>query len=324
MNDMAPYDAAADAGATRILALGDSHTAAVGVSGHETWVAQLERRLNETQPSARFVCHNAAAVGYSLHQYLTRLLDQGPVVAPHYVIVGFSYATDLFDLLPPDRGGWIYGAKLARVYWDLDQGKLVEKYWASDAPSGAAPAPRSLALSLRSFLEHFATFRYLRRSPLALTIGARVRPGGQSLWPNMEVIVEREPNPELQYQWELALALLRKLDEEATRLGAKLIVVGIPYLPQVYDDIWDATFGGDARFSPTAASERVSRFLAAEGIAYVEARDAMREYVREHGRWVHHRRDGHPTAEGQAVIAEAVLAAHLVEPRPGEKAAAAR
>jgi hypothetical protein len=181
-----------------------------------------------------------------------------------------------------------------------------------------------LALSLRSFLEHFATFRYLRRSPLALTIGARVRPGGQSLWPNMEVIIEREPSPELRYQWELALALLRKLDEEATRLGAKLIVVGIPYLPQVYDDIWDATFGGDARFSPTAASERVSRFLAAEGIAYVETRDAMREYVREHGRWVHHRRDGHPTAEGQAVIAEAVLAAHLVEARPGEKAAAAR
>ena len=79
-------------------------------------------------------------------------------------------------------------------------------------------------------------------------IGSKVSIGGQSLWPNMEVVLEKEINEKHQYQWDLALAMLMKISDETKRQNAKLIVVGIPYLAPVYDDIWESTFGGSDKY----------------------------------------------------------------------------
>ena len=314
MND-GPVDPIGDAGLTRVLALGDSHTFAIGVSMEETWVKALERRLNASATPPSFRCYNAAMIGYNLHQYLLRLIDQGPIVRPHYVVVGLSYATDFYDLLPPDRGGWIYGAlRGPRDYFDFDDsGDLAERHW--DVPAAEAAAAKTRAQRVRRFLSHFATFRYLRRSRLALFIGSHFRLGGQSLWPNVEVVVERELGPQHEYQWRLATALLRRIDEESRALGAELIVLGIPYLPQVYDEIWEATFAGDERFDRDAAPSRLEAWCRSRGIAYVGTLEAFRRAIAGHGRWLHHRKDAHPTAEGQELIAETLLQAGIIRRR---------
>lgn len=310
----------ADAQAIRILALGDSHTYAVGASWNETWPHQLELLLNTQQAGERtdrFRVYNAGCVGYSLHQYLHRLIDQGPRVKPNYVVVGFSFATDLYDLLPPDRGGWIYGDDKERDYFDFDaNGQLVEKHW---APNAAGPdAPRgstTSAASVRQLLGNFATFRYLRRSKLALWVGSKLRLGGQSLWPNMEVVVNREISPEHEYQWKLAQALLLRMRDESKQQGAELIVLGIPYLPQVYDDVWAVTFASNPNCDRDASRQRLAAWCAANGIRYVDSCDLLRQRSKAAGRLLHHAKDAHPTPEGQKVIAEAVVQAGVIQPK---------
>src|SRR5947208_5070263 len=208
-----------------------------------------------------------------MHQYLLRLIDQGPLLRPDFVVLGLSYATDLYDLLPPERGGWIYGDnKWPRDYFDFDQfGGLAQRRWeGQEATAGKHEVRTSPATFVRELLDNTAIFRYLRRSNLALTIGSRVRIGGQSLWPNMEVVLEKDTNEQHKYQWRLFEALLLRINEETIKQRATLIVVGIPYLPQVYDDLWERTFGTNPKYSRTVATERVALFCKANGILYVE------------------------------------------------------
>ncbi|HRH96216.1 MAG TPA: SGNH/GDSL hydrolase family protein, partial [Prosthecobacter sp.] len=307
VNDMfmnePPVDMAADAARTRVMVLGDSHTFATGVSREQTWPSVLEQRLNSGSPS-RFAIYNAATTGYNLHQYLLRLKDQGPVLKPHYVVLGLSYATDFYDLLPPDHGGWIYGGDKTRDHFDLDaNGVLQERHWEKPATAVALGQAGGMVNTtpqmLRQFLDNFATFRFLRRSKLALMLGSKLRIGGQSLWPNMEVIVEKDPSKKHLYQHRLFEALLLEISKECKRQNATLVVVGIPYLPQVYDDLWNSTFGGDPRFDRSAAIERVSALCGSHGITYVDTLAAFQSRHKELGRWLHHRQDAHPTAEGQ-------------------------
>ena len=156
MNDE-PYNPTADASQTRVLVLGDSHTMALGVSMKQAWVKVLQRRLNTIHYPHQFRLYNAAVTSYNLHQSLLRLIDQGPVVKPHYVIVGLSYATDLFDLLPPKYRRWANKEKLACDYFDFDKsGQLIEYHWPPQQQvhsQGRHPAD-----SLRVFLRNFAIF----------------------------------------------------------------------------------------------------------------------------------------------------------------------
>lgn len=319
MNEPA-IDSAADAGKTRVMALGDSHTFASGVSSEDTWPNVLEQRLNSAKP-AGFSVYNAATTGYNLHQHLLRLKDQGPILQPHYVVLGLSYATDFYDLLPPDHGGWIYGEDRSRDYFNLDKaGNLQMLHWEKPVANSASAKAGSgnsntLPQMLRRFFDQFATFRYLRRSKLVLAIGSKVSIGGQSLWPNMEIIVEKQVSERHQYQQRLFEALLLEISKECERQKAKLIIVGIPYLPQVYDEMWNSTFGSDARFSRTAAIERVTAYCAAKNITYVDTLTAFQSKYAEVKHWLHHPKDAHPTAEGQAVIADTVNKAGLISPR---------
>ena len=312
MNDAA-YDPSAENKLIRILALGDSHTFAVGVSANQTWPKVLQRKLNSLSGTDRYRVYNAGESGYNMHQYLLRLIDQGPIVHPDYVLLGVSYATDLYDLLPPDRGGWEYGGASERDYFDFDRnGALTLRHWKAD--TAAATKPRA-ASKVRGLLEYSATFRYLRRSSLALFIGSHVKISGQSLWPNMDVVLEKNVSAEHEYQWKLFGALLQRMKEECDRQSATLVVVGIPYLPQVYDDVWDSTFAGNAAYSRTAAIERVEGECNKLRVAYVDTLAPLRERSKELGHWLHYAKDAHPTPEGQEAIAEAIVKDRVVEMR---------
>jgi hypothetical protein len=317
MNDRA-WDSVAAKKFQRILALGDSHTYAVGVDQENTWVRKVEEKLNAALPAPRYLTFNAACPGFNLHQYLIGLQELSPVIEPDYVMVGFSYATDLYDLLPPDRGGWVYGSNFPdRDYFDLnEQGILVRKRWTAAAPADASPdAPsrstNEAAVLVRNLLGHSATFRYYRRSPVALWVGSKVQVDGQSLWPNVEVVVEKELSGQHLYQWNLAFALLKEIKNECDRRRIKLLVVGIPYLPQVYDAVWDSTFAGNPRYSRTAGIDRMTTWCRKESIAYVDTTAAMRDAAAARGHRLHFPQDAHPTVEGHDVIADTVVRANL-------------
>src|SRR5436190_2623398 len=289
MNDE-PFRPEDDVDKIRILALGDSHTQAVGVEPLEAWPKMLQRDLEATT-GRRVRVYNAGTAGYSLHQYLLRLLDQGPILKPHYVVVGLSLATDLFDLMPPDHGGWAYFEPWQRDYFDFDaSGGLALRHSTPAAESvsrsTASATPLISAFRVRRLIQHFATFRYLRHTNLALVVGSHVRIGGASLWPNMDVVVERDVAPDHQYNWRLAFALLDRINAETTKLHARLVVLIVPYLPQVYDDVWRNTFGNDQRYSRTASVERLETWLQSKGIVYVDSTESLRSAAVARGHWL--------------------------------------
>jgi len=306
-----------------LLALGDSHTFAVGVSWNQAWPHVLETLLHE-QGRAGAV-YNAGVAAYSLGQSLLRMRRLLGLLKPRLVLLGVSMATDLYDLIPPDRGGFVFLSHRGRAYFDLDaSGALIERrelIGRTDLTPGAGGAAASLRL--RSWLERFALYRRLKSSAVAMRVGGVWQPGGASLWPGPDTAMRRRLDGEDAYRWALAEALLRQTAAEAQTGGARLIVVNIPYLPQVYDEVWQASFGRrPGEYDRWIAGERLGSLCRNTGSLYADTTHRFVEESRRSGRWLHYRQDKHPTPEGHRLIALEVLATlqreGLLEPWPSQ------
>ncbi len=309
MNDR-PVEESVGRSRLRIVALGDSHTFAVGVSQEEAWPNALETWLFHGDLDAGTV-YDAGVVGYSLGQYLVRFRSVRDLLHPRMVLIGFSMATDLYDLVPPRMGGFVYGPEAGRVYFDLDpDGTLVEHrdLVGQVLDQTDAFAARTASQRLRAFLDRFAVYRRLKRSSVAMAIAGRGwLPEGESLWPGPETAMRRELGPTETYRWRLAEAILAKLAQEIREAGAEPVLVNIPYLPQVYDDVWAGSFGARPEtFDREVGTRRLADVSARIGMPFVDTTPAMAAETKRLGRWLHFRQDAHPTAEGHRVIAETV------------------
>jgi hypothetical protein len=268
--------------------------------------------------------YNAGVAAYSLGQSLLRMRRVLGVLKPQLVLLGVSMATDLYDLIPPSRGGFVFLSDRGRAYFDLDaSGALVELRelvgrMGLTTDAGAAAS----SLRLRSWLERFALYRRLKGSTVALRVSGFWQPGGASLWPGPDTALRRRLDGEEAYRWALAGALLREASAEAQAAGARLIVVNIPYLPQVYDEVWQASFGRRPKdYDRWIAGERLGTLCRDAGIVYADTTHRFVEEARRTGRWLHYRQDKHPTPEGHRLIALETLATlrreGLLEPQPG-------
>jgi hypothetical protein len=162
-------------------------------------------------------------------------------------------------------------------------------------------------LTLRGWLGELALYRLFKRSELAMWLAVRLSPGGESLWPGLDTALKNRPEADDAQRLTLAEAIIAELAAEAHAAGAAVVLLHIPYLAQVYDDAWDASFGGvPDRYDRDLASKRLAAIADRNGLLFVDAFPAMRDHARRTGRWLHHRLDGHPTKEGQEIIAEEV------------------
>jgi hypothetical protein len=233
---------------------------------------------------------------------------------PTLVIVGFSMATDLYDLGPPSATGFVYGGHQGRVYFDLDaQGRLVEHdelvgTELSDTELASRDASLATSVTIRSYLQGLALYRLAKQSRLALFVATHYRPNGASLWPGMEAVVERRLDPVAARKWQLAERILERLGDEVRAAGATLVVVNIPYLPQVYDDVWAASFGSVAGYDRFIGCRRLAALCARHAILSLDTTPAFIRTQHATKRWLHYRVDRHPTPEGQDLIAREVAA----------------
>lgn len=289
----------------RILALGDSHTFAVGAPAEATWPKRLEARLFPDEPRGGVVW-NAGVPGYSLGQYLLRFRSLQPQLHANLVVVGFSMATDLYDLIPPERGGFVYGGNAARTYFDLGaNGELTKKTYRAPKRDEAAPeATRDRALGLRDYLGHLALYRRFKRSNLAVWIAVHSGFGGHSLWPGLDTALKKELTEDDRYRWLLAERILAELVEEARASGAQTVIVNMPYLAQVYDDVWAWSFGTKPdTYDRWIAGRRLGEICSRIGAGYIDTTDDFIAAVRARGHWLHWPQDAHPTPEGHDLIA---------------------
>lgn len=308
MNDREVTDADLHA-PVRILALGDLHTFAMGASMMEAWPKRLEADLF---PKGDGVVWNAGVIGYSVDQYLDRFRALQPKLQANLVLVGFSMATDLYDLIPPERGGFVYGGDAERDYFDLGpNNELVEKHYRSDAQKAVAATSadtRDLSLQIRDFLEtHFALYRIFKRSSVAMWLAVHYKPRGKSFWPGIDTALRISPTEDDKYRWMLMEKVMERLVKEANTSGAKVIVVNIPYLAQVYDDVWAWSFGSKPdEFDRWIAGKRLGEVCQRIGAGYIDTTDAFVDAARKRKHWLHWRQDGHPTPEGQELIAQVI------------------
>jgi hypothetical protein len=217
-------------------------------------------------------------------------------------------ATDLYDLIPPERGGFVYGGDASRVYFDLSsKGELIEKTYSSTLVGASQVFPkREISLRIREYLERFSLYRRLKRSNLAMWIAVH-RPGGVALWPGLDTALRKELTEDDRYRWLLAERILAKLVSEAREMETKVVIVNIPYLAQVYDDTWAASFGSRPDvYDRWIAGRRLAELCQRIGAVYIDTTDAFVSAARERHKWLHWPQDAHPTPEGQDLIAEVV------------------
>jgi lysophospholipase L1-like esterase len=133
-------------------------------------------------------------------------------------------------------------------------------------------------------------------------------PGSDPIWAGPEVVLHRELNAREQFQWALATAIIGRLVQEVRASGGTVALVVIPYLPEVYDDIWNATFGRSPAYDRFIGARRLETIAADAGAAFIDTTPALVAEVRRSHQSLHYRNDKHPTAAGQRVIADAVAA----------------
>ena len=92
-------------------------------------------------------------------------------------------------------------------------------------------------------------------------IAVHYKPAGRSLWPGLDTALKKELSEDDKYRWLLAERVLGKLVEEAGRDGVQVGIVIIPYLAQVYDEVWSTSFG--------TAPYEYDRWIASKGCRFV-------------------------------------------------------
>ncbi len=291
----------------RIAAIGDSHTFALGVDMAQAWPNVLETLLfkGDSQQGTVF---NLGVIGYSLGQSYDWLKLNEDRLAPDTVIIGFSMATDLYDLTPPHKGGFVYWADKDRYYYDLaNDGSLFRTRSNVAVTSGGT-------VDIRVFLNRSAMYRLVKRSNLAYWLSVRLSPGGRSLWPGLDTALKKELTGEDAYRWQLVEQLLATLASDVGQRVDRIILVVIPYLAQVYDEVWEASFGSlPDKYDRWIGNERLRRLCERLGIEFVDTTPEFVQRVRATGEWLHYRYDGHPNAIGHKLIAS-VIARHWQTP----------
>lgn len=299
------------------LAVGDSHTMATGVGTQQSWPNAAEHLLNVDRATASVRIWNTGVGGYSLGQYLMRARDLYSKVKPKVLLIGFSTATDFYDVVPPSKGGFVYFNGFGRVYFDLDNvGKLVQHdelvgvntlTQSSDASGTVEQSAVPFVVQVKNYLEgNSELYQSAKSSRLAVWLASRST-SQDSIWPSMDTVAKKVPSEQDRYRIALATAILRQMGVEAKAAGAVPILVKIPYLPEVYDEIWNNSFGMYPNLYDRGRAGELMREVAAQAdMQLIDTTADFAAAVKQRGHWLHFPIDRHPNVEGQALIAEVV------------------
>jgi lysophospholipase L1-like esterase len=255
-------------GTTRILGLGDSFTFGIGVEDDATYLALLEQKLRRV---ANVEVINAGVFGWGTAHELAFFEKTATKLRPEIVIVGF-FENDLRDNL---LSGLFHvrGDDLEKATPEMVQSLSPHEWW-------------------------------LRRSPLYEFIAAR---SALVSWMRMRMTVHRTHMAEaeavrgdggtsLPLELRLTALLLRRFRQQAESIGAKLMFVLIPSASSL-----EALQAGKT----PDAYERLRRLCREARVNWLPVGDDFLTSGKS-ARWLYFARDLHLTADGHAIVADAL------------------
>ncbi|HTY17289.1 MAG TPA: GDSL-type esterase/lipase family protein [Myxococcota bacterium] len=246
----------------RLLALGDSFTWGYGVEQSERFTDRLQTLLGDEVEVI-----NAAVTGYGTDQELLYLVQEGAKYAPDVVLlcfgtedivnihnaVQYSYPKPYFLLehgelslhnVPVPQRDWPWYKRYGLPAEAESQ--ETQPMWQASAAPRHGPAAEAVLAFLR---EHFATYHFLHdRVWTGFGRGREREQSPVSLEEHVEGAIE-DP---------LTEALLLRVRQVVDSIGAKLVVVLLPYLEDV------------RRGRTSAAEQGVITFLQREDFHYVD------------------------------------------------------
>lgn len=293
------------AGVHRVVAIGDSFVYG-GVAEADHWCAQLERALAAPHPPAAEVLRMGTP-GTGPPFYLRLWEVEASRLGASTVIVGLFVGNDFFD----EQGraaGWrgrldqaaavSYSVRLMRNLLRLDGPVLARPSGTAGAshPTGGFDVPGYVYDDARPTFSTEA-FAEVERDRMTLCLDS----AGGRFATRLERVVR----------------VLRELDAQVGRSGARLVVMMIPDEYQVHADVAGLAARAEGRtldaYDLDRPQRELGRALRDEGIDALDLLPAFRERGAAERLYVP--RDTHWNRSGHRLAAEQ-LAAHLERPRP--------
>lgn len=275
-------DGAADPGATRILAIGDSFTFGVGVEAEAAWPAVLERLLDAGGDAAVAV-RNGGVGGYGPLRSEKLLMARQRAWKPRILVHAVYVGNDLEDCHPDT---YLQSPQIedGRMVADVSSPLVRARFW----------------LRVHSHLYAFLReqlYDIYQRTPLAQ--GLRyLDPVGLARWPE-----------EMQTKtWPAAAESIERIAAWARASDVRYLVVLVPVKYQVDDHAWRVyrkrwKLPEDA-FDRDHAQHALAELLDAEGIEHVDLLPAFR--AAPDPRALYFPVDAHWTPAGHRAAAEIV------------------
>ncbi|MEZ4652052.1 MAG: SGNH/GDSL hydrolase family protein [Candidatus Eisenbacteria bacterium] len=293
------YSLVCPSGMRRIVVLGDSFTAGLGVDASKNFTERLEDAWD-----GRAEVLNFGVNGYGPVQEFLALRDKALHYQPDLALVVVYVRNDFDDIL-------------GRYDWGFPR-PLVE---AADSTFRLTnvPIPRPAAIGLGP-VTLLLSYRKLH---LYRLISKRVNPHG-ALWadpPELQ-LCRISPSPEIRRAFDLTERVLVAMKQVCAASGTDLVVAIAPSIVQVYPDrYWNevlADHGADASdFDLEEPDRRLCRIGTDHDIETIDLLPALREAGKEDPE-LYYRRNLHWTARGHAVVARALqerLERRILPPR---------
>jgi hypothetical protein len=299
-----------------IVAIGDSQTYGYNAFSQDSWPGQLARMTGKR-------VYNMGVGGWGPAQYY-RVLDEALALDPETVVLGFYFGNDLYDVC----------SAFALPAWqrfatenDIDPGpcqELAPPARVDDRPAldRLRDLPRSSELLMRLKQLPIVQRYFMFRRDLAI---AEQDPAMYFLVHDDEVatIVQLRPRmqvldpsiPEVAAGKRLAKLLWNRIIDEAA--PERIVVMLIPTKASVlYDHLVSRKAELPAAFHELVSVERdtvreFTSFFAERGVATVDVRPHLARGVEAREPLFLGYADGHPTALGYRLMAEAVFEQHF-------------
>ena len=298
---------------TDLVAIGDSQTWGKNARASETWpsvVAGLSGRR----------VYSMATSGYGPAQYWS-LTPQALTYQPETVIVGLYLGNDLWDAyhivytIPAFER-----FRLVPTPAELQRDPSVA---ASFAIVAGIDAHRSRWPRAQRVLRTFALGRLLLGAPTSYAAADRAwahdeptlgAVGGQGaaatvLTPGLRLLALDLADPRVAEGARLTEMFMQLIDQQVRQRGSHLLVVLIPTKESVYAALAGSPLTASHQRVVTMETQvrrRISDFLEGQHIAHVDALPALQAAAPRGTALYPSDSDGHPTAGGYAVIAQAV------------------